>query len=166
MIRAVRPEDVKRITEIYSWYVAHTTITYEITLPDEAEMLQRINKITASFPWLVYEENGEVIGYAYAGKFREREAFNIAVELSAYFDQEHCGGGRGMEILQALLKELEGYELYTALACISYGNAASRKLCEKLGFQLAGITHNVGYKFGQWLSLAFYTLQLKEYKEI
>ena len=119
MIRAVRPEDANRIAEIYSWYVANTTITYEITLPDEAEMLRRINKISAQFPWLVYEENGEVIGYAYAGKFREREAFNVSVELSAYFDQAHCGGGRGMEIMKALLKELENYELYTALACIS-----------------------------------------------
>ena len=129
MIRPVRPEDAKRIAEIYSWYVANTTITYEITLPDEAEMLRRINKISVQFPWLVYEEKGEVIGYAYAGKFREREAFNISVELSAYFDQAHCGGGRGMEIMKALLKELESYELYTALACISSGNAASQILC-------------------------------------
>ena len=166
MIRTVRPEDAKRIADIYSWYVANTTITYEISLPDEGEMLRRINKISAQFPWLVYEENGEVIGYAYAGKFREREAFNISVELSTYFDQAHCGGGRGMEIMKALLKELESYDLYTALACISYGNAASQKLCEKLGFELAGVTHNVGYKFGKWLSLAFYTLQLKEYKKI
>ena len=56
MIRKVRPEDAKRIAEIYSWYVANTTITYEITLPDEAEMLRRIKKISAQFPWLVYEK--------------------------------------------------------------------------------------------------------------
>lgn len=166
MIRAVCPEDAKRITEIYSWYVANTTITYEITLPDEAEMLRRINKISAQFPWLVYEEKGEVIGYAYAGKFREREAFNVSVELATYFDHQHCGKGRGMEIMKVLLKELESYNLYTALACINYGNAASQKLCEKLGFELAGVTHNVAYKFGEWLNLAFYTLQLKEYQKI
>ena len=104
MIRTVRPEDAKRNAEIYSWYVANTTITYEITLPDEAEMLRRINKVSAQFPWLVYEEDGQVIGYASAGKFREREAFNVSAELSTYFDQAHCGGGRGMEIMKALLK--------------------------------------------------------------
>ncbi len=166
MIRAVRPEDAKRITEIYRWYVENTTITYEITLPDEAEMLRRIESVTAIYPWLVYEEGGQVVGYAYAGRFREREAFRVSVELSTYFDQEHCGSGRGMAIMKALLAELENYDCYTALACISYGNAASKKLCEKLGFELAGVTHNVGYKFDQWLSLAFYTLQLKEYKKI
>ena len=166
MIRGVRLEDARRIAEIYSWYVGNTTITYEITLPDEAEMLRRIKNVTASYPWLVYEEDGQIIGYAYAGRFREREAFQPSVELSAYFDKDHCGGGRGIKIMKALLAELEKYDCYTALACISFGNDASQKLCEKLGFEFVGVTRNVGYKFGQWLDLAFYTLQLKEYKDI
>lgn len=164
MIRKVCPADAQRIAEIYDWYVANTTITYEITLPGEAEMLSRIEKVTKNYPWLVYEEAGKVIGYAYAGRFREREAFQPSVELSAYFDKDYCGSGRGMELMQALLAELKHYDYYTALACISYGNQGSQNLCEKLGFELVGVTRKVGYKFGKWLDLAFYTLSLKNYE--
>ena len=165
MIRSVKREDAARIAEIYGWYVENTTVSYELSAPDCAEMLRRIEETTKAYPWLVYEEEGKVIGYAYANKFAEREAYLPSAEIAAYLDREKLGAGRGLVLVQALLKDLLEYGCHTAVALVSHDNEASAGLCLRLGLEHAGRLCNIGRKFGRWLSLDYYTLPLKAYTD-
>ncbi len=164
MIRKVRLQDADAIAKIYKYYVENTAITFELVVPTAAEIESRIQKISEKYPYLVYEVEGKVIGYAYAGLFKEREAYRFSTELSIYFDHELRGKGYGREITKALLNELKSYDYCTAVVCITLPNEPSQKLFESLGFEYSGVLKNVGYKFNEWLSIIYYTLPIKEYK--
>ena len=161
MIREANLEDATAIASIYKYYVEETTITYEIEPPDASEMAERWRKISANYPYLVMEEQGKVIGYAYTSRFRERKAFDPATEVAIYFAKDFCGNGRGKLLLTALLQELEKYNYATAVACISSNNVISNVFFTKMGFKLAGVLENVAYKKDQWLGLAEYTRPLE-----
>jgi len=163
MIRKVRLEDAAAIANIYKYYVENTAITFELVVPTCEEMESRIQKIVKKYPYLVYEFEGKVIGYAYAGLFKEREAYRFSTELSIYFDHELCGKGFGREITTALLAELASFDYSTVVVCITLPNERSQKLFESIGFEYAGVLKNVGYKFDKWLSIIYYTLPIKEY---
>ena len=101
-IREATPEDAARVAEIYRPYVENTAVTFETVPPDEAEMRSRIVEHLKAYPYLVMEEDGRVVGYAYAGAFHERRAYRPTVELSVYMDEAFRGAGRG----EALVREL------------------------------------------------------------
>ena len=164
MIRKARLQDAVTIANIYKYYVENTAITFELVVPTAEEMECRIQKISEKYPYLVYEVEGKVIGYAYAGLFKEREAYRFSTELSIYFDYELRGKGYGREITIALLNELKSYDFSTTVVCITLPNEPSQRLFESLGFEYSGILKNVGYKFNEWLSIIYYTLPIKEYK--
>lgn len=161
MIRRAVPEDGAAIAAIYDWYVENTTVSYEITLPDAQEMARRICHIEQEYPFLVYEEASQVIGYAYAAAFHEREAFAPTVEVSIYFDNERCGGGCGKKLFDALLQQLQkngGYHML--IAAIDGNNAGSRRFFEQQGFVHCGSIAEVAYKMGRWLELHYYRKQI------
>ncbi len=163
MIRDVQIKDAERIAEIFSYYVTNTTISFEVIAPTSDEIQKRIIEYTKSYPWLVYEVNGTIVGYAYANKFKAREAYKYTVELSVYFDIDNCRKGYGKEIIKALLKKLKELNYFTATACIDYPNENSQKLFESLGFECVGISKNVGRKFNRWLSIIDYTYPIQDY---
>lgn len=165
MIRDARPEDAPELAAIYAWYVRETAISFELVPPTAAEMQERLEHITRSYPWLVLEEDGRILGYAYAGRYRSREAYRYTTELAVYLDRNARGRGLGPVLTTALLERLRTMDFYTALACITCGNERSIAMVEKLGFERVGIAKNVGRKFGQWLSIVDYTLPLKPYAE-
>lgn len=161
MIRQATLKDAQAIARIYEYYVLETTITYEMEPPDAAEMAERWKKINANYPFLVMEEAGKVIGYAYASRFRERKAFDPSIEISIYFDKDFAGKGVGTLLMEGLFEELKKYNYVTAVACISSDNEISAKFFTKMGFKLAGVLENVAYKKEQWLGLAEYTRSLE-----
>lgn len=162
-IRGVRLSDAARIAEIYRPYVENTAITFETEAPDAHEMENRILS-HAEYPYIVLEDNGRVIGYAYAGLFKERRAYRPTVEVSIYLDQQYTGCGRGKRLLECLLDMLKNDSRYfTALACITSPNPRSERLFEKMGFVCAGKYESVGYKMGAWLGVKDYVLALKPY---
>ena len=164
MIRNVCLEDAAAIAHIYSYFVENTNITFETESPTPAEMAQRIRTYTVRFPYLVMEEDGKVIGYAYASSFKSRAAYSRTVELAIYFHHDYCGKGRGRLLLTALLDALKTYpHIYTAIACIYHPNPPSEKLFQSFGFQRIGIAPNVGYKNNTWLSTVDYVLPLRPY---
>ncbi|MDD4321732.1 MAG: GNAT family N-acetyltransferase [Acidaminococcaceae bacterium] len=165
MIRNATIDDAQALANIYAHYVLATTITYETEPPGIEEMANRWKNISANYPYLVMEEQGKVIGYAYAGRFRERKAFDPTTEVSIYFHKDYCGKGRGPELMNALFQELEKYPYATAVACISSNNDISAKFCKNMGFVFVGILENVGYKMNQWLGLAEYTKKLRDYNK-
>ena len=155
MIRIAEERDVPEILAIYAPYVLTTTYTFEYDVPTEEAFLQRFRTITAQFPWLVWEENGAVLGYAYGSAPFERAAYRWCAEISVYLKPEARGKGIGTHLYKALeaILTYQGYRLVYAI--ITSENAASMAFHEKMGYKLDAKFQNCWYKFGRWLSVAW-----------
>jgi phosphinothricin acetyltransferase len=160
MIRPVLPTDAPALADIYNPYIRDTIITFEEEPVSAAEMGARIAKVTATYPWLVWEEDGAVLGYAYASTWRTRHAYRFAVETTIYLDRGHHGKGRGAALYRALLAELKQRGFHSALGCLGLPNEPSVRLHEKLGFRKAGHMTEAGWKFGAWADVGFWELML------
>ena len=151
-IRDVLPEDAERIQEIYSPYVADTTISFEITVPDKSEMQIRIEKtLSNGFPYIVAEnETGTVIGYAYADRFGEREAYRYSFIVSIYLDMKVQSRGIGQKLYDELEKRMKKMGIVQVVSAITGKNEKNLKFHEKNGFTKIGHFPNAGYKMGEW----------------
>ena len=153
-IRFATFDDVADIREIYAHAVLTGTGTYELDPPDEAEMVRRFKHVTGNnFPWLVAEEGGVILGYAYASPFRTRPAYRWVIEDSVYVAPEAKGQGVGKSLLSALLEKCEalGYHQMIAVIGDGKGNRGSVALHQSLGFAHSGTIAGSGFKFGQWI---------------
>ena len=160
MIRPVQPADAQALADIYNPYIRDTTITFEEEPVTAEEMAARIAKVTATHPWLVYEEEGRVVGYAYSSVWRARAAYRHATETAIYFAMEQCGKGHGVALYQALLDELRQRGFHLVLGGLALPNEASVRLHEKLGFRKAGHMREAGRKFNRWIDVGFWELLL------
>ena len=153
MIRIATEADVPAILEIYAPYVTATTVTFEYEVPALDEFLVRFRTVTRDFPWLVWEEDGEILGYAYACRPFERTAYSWCAEPSIYLRPAAQGQGIGRKLYNALeqLLKLQGYRVLLAL--ITGENTGSLAFHEKLGYFFAGELKGCGYKLGRWLSV-------------
>lgn len=164
-LRLAVPADAEQINEIYAPYVLETTITFETAVPGSAEFRRRIAAVARDLPWLVLEEEGRLLGYAYASHYHERAAYAWDVECSVYVRRGEHGRGVGTALYRALLHCLAAQGYYTAYALISVPNEASEALHRKFGFVLQGISKNTGYKLRRWCDLACLALPLRSYDE-
>lgn len=161
MLRIAREEDVPAILEIYAPYVTDTTVTFEYDVPTREAFLQRFRETGEEFPWLVWEEAGKILGYAYACHPFARAAYAWCAEPSIYLAPEARGRGIGRRLyaaLEALLK-LQGYRMLYAL--ITGENEASLAFHEKLGYTFAGKLQTAGYKMGRWCSVFWLEKQMQ-----
>jgi L-amino acid N-acyltransferase YncA len=165
MVRAVKDADVARITEIYNHYILNTLITFEEQSLSTEEILARIKSITTEYPWLVYEDNGRIVGYAYAARWKERSAYRHTVEAAIYVDVQDTGKHVGSQLTTALLDELRGMKIHSVLAGIALPNGASVALCEKFGFAKVGQLKEVGFKLNQWVDVGYWELILNDFGE-
>jgi len=159
-IRDAVAADIPAVTRIYGHWVATGTSSFELEPPDEAEMLRRFGTLkSGGFPYLVAEEDGRVLGYAYAGPYRPRPAYRFTLEDSIYIDPGVRGRGVGRLLLQALIDRArtDGYRNLMAVIGDS-GNAASIGAHAALGFRHVGTAREIGFKFGKWLDVV--TMQL------
>lgn len=161
MIRPASSTDAQAIAAIYNPYVRDTTISFEEAPVSAAEMATRIAKVTTDFPWLVWEEEGVVLGYAYATTWRARHAYRFAVETAIYLASGRHGQGRGATLYRALLSELRQRGFHSALGCLALPNDPSIRLHEKLGFRKVGHMSEAGWKFGAWVDVGFWELHLQ-----
>ncbi len=153
-VRASRDEDVPAITRIYGYHVLNGTASFELEAPDEAEIrLRRAAIRDRHLPYLVAEdENGVVLGYAYASAYRPRPAYGKTVENSIYVDVAHSGKGLGRLLLTELIAQCDALGMREMVAVIGdSANRASIALHERAGFRMVGTLENVGFKFGRWL---------------
>jgi L-amino acid N-acyltransferase YncA len=156
-IRAAAAGDAAAVARIYNHYIEHTTISFEEQPVPAAEMAERIAEVTsASLPWLLAEEAGQVVGYACAGKWKGRCAYRHSVESSAYLDASFTGRGIGTRLYEALLAALRQRSIHVVIAGIALPNAASVALHERQGFAKVAHFREVGYKFGQWLDVGYW----------
>lgn len=160
LLRDAEPCDALPISAIYNRYVATTVISMESDPVSEEEMARRIAEIqSAALPWLVLVQDGAVAGYAYASKWRARPGYRHAVESSVYVDADQRGRGHGLALYRALLARLEG-RFHTVIGGIALPNAASVALHERLGFRQVACFREVGHKFGGWVDVGYWQLQL------
>lgn len=153
MLRIAARGDVPAMLDIYAPYVLETTITFEYTVPTLSEFTGRFDGITEKFPWLVYEENGEILGYAYASAPFVRAAYSWCAEPSIYLRKDARGKGIGKLLYTALeaILILQGFQVSFAL--VTHENEASLRFHRAFGYATAGVFHSCGFKFGRWLDL-------------
>jgi phosphinothricin acetyltransferase len=159
-LRDATPTDAAAIAAIYNHYVATTPISMETDPVTNEEMARRIADVQgATLPWLVLLDQGRVLGYAYASKWRTRPGYRHAVESSVYVEAGQRGRGLGLALYRALLARLEG-RFHAVIGGIALPNAASIALHEKLGFRQVACFPEVGHKFGAWVDVAYWQLNL------
>ncbi len=161
-IRLVCKKDCSEILNIYSQYI-DTKITFEYTLPSIEEFEQRISEITKFYPYLVCEENGKIIGYAYAHRQAQRIAYQWNAELSVYIDKNYTSKGIGKTLYNILIKILRLQKIKTVYGCVTIPNEKSEKLHFSLGFKEAGIHRNTGFKNGKWHDVKWFEKQIAPY---
>ncbi len=162
IIRVVREEDSHRICEIYNHYVQNTCITFEEDTVSQEEMKKRIATITSSYPFLVYESDGDLVGYAYANKWKERSAYRFSAEVTIYVDKDHLGEGIGNKLLDELLGSVKSSNIHVLIAGIALPNEKSIRLHEKYGFKKTAHFTEVGYKQNKWIDVGYWELILSE----
>ena len=156
VIRSTRSSDAPVIRAIYNHYIATSEATMEESPVDAGEMSRRMQAVTAAWPWLVAEEGGTVIGYAYANQWKPRSGYRHAVESTVYLDPAHVGRGLGTALYQVLIDMLQQRHVHCALAGISISNTASIALHEKLGFRKVAHFRENGFKFGRWIDVGYW----------
>jgi L-amino acid N-acyltransferase YncA len=154
-IRLATPEDAKQIQAIYSPYCL-TPISFELEPPTVEEVRGRMARVLEFYPWLVCEVGGELVGYAYASRHRERPAYQWSVDTSVYvrLHRQRLGVGRALYASLFAVLPLQG--CVNAYAGVTLPNPASVGLHEAMGFELVGVYRQVGYKCGTWHDVAWY----------
>lgn len=163
MIRALADADIQAITQIYNHYIQHTVITFEEELITADQMAKRTKKVSQQgLPWLVAEQSGEVIGYAYATQWKERSAYRFTVEITVYLAPDAAGEGWGSKLYSALLDVLKHTQTHVVIGVITLPNPPSEALHEKFGMKKTAHFTEVGRKFDQWLDVGYWQLMLEK----
>jgi phosphinothricin acetyltransferase len=160
-VRAAKHEDAASVAQVYAPYVRDTVVTFEVVPPDAPTMARRMVDTLNMYPWLVAENAaGEVVGYAYAGRHRERPAYRWTIDTTVYIDRAHRRSGVGTKLYRSLLEILRRQGFRSAFAEIVLPNAGSVSLHERMGFGKIGIHHDIGFKLGSWCDIGYWRLGL------
>jgi L-amino acid N-acyltransferase YncA len=159
-VRQASPRDAERFCEIYNWYVLNTIITFELEPISSIEMSERIVQKLEKYDWLVGEHEQDIVGYAYAGSFRARAAYDHSTELSVYLDHTKTGQGFGSVLYQAMIDRCRALGFKELIGGVALPNETSVKLHERLGFQKIGVFPRVGFKFEHYIDVGFWQLSL------
>lgn len=161
-IRVATEDDAAKLLEIYAYYVLNTAITFEYEVPTEEEFRNRISKTLVKYPYLVAEEGDQILGYCYAGAFKERAAYDWSVETTIYIHKDCKKSGLGRKLYEALEEELKKLHILNANACIAtcevedeHLDNNSMQFHEHMGYRLIGQFTNSGYKFGTWYHMVW-----------
>jgi phosphinothricin acetyltransferase len=161
-IRDATVADGAPIADIYNYYIDETIVTFEEDRVDRIEMARRIRDVQlAGLPWLVAEQAGRVLGYAYAATWRARVAYRYCTETTVYLDRGHFGQGLGSALYEALFAALQDSGMHVLLGCIALPNDASIALHEKFGMRKVAHFEEVGFKFGRWIDVGYWQKNLR-----
>lgn len=164
-IRIAQLNDAKQLVDIYRYYVDKTDITFEYEVPTVEEFTERIRKTLAKYPYIVAEDGGEIIGYAYAGAFKSRRAYDWSVETSIYVRYGKDGYGVGTMLYNELEKYLKLQNIINVNACITYPNENSEEFHKKFGYKTVAHFTKCGYKFGEWKDMIWMEKFIGEHED-
>jgi len=161
-IRPAEERDIPAMLAVYAPYVEETAVSFECAVPSLEEFRVRLARVQGFYPWLVAEQEGRVLGYAYASRFHPRAAYDWSVEVSIYLGRQERGRGLGRQLYEALEAMLRAQNVLSAYACIALAEApdehldhASIRFHERMGYRLTGTFPNCGYKFGRWYGMVW-----------
>ncbi len=161
-IRSATEADSRSLLEIYRPFVESSAVSFETLAPTVEEFSQRIRKALAGWQWLVAEQEGQCVGYAYGSSHRERAAYRWSVEVSAYVQPNYHRKGIGRSLYLKLFGDLAHIGFCNAYAGITLPNEASVALHRSVGFEFVGTFAAVGRKFGKWHDVAWLQRQLRD----
>lgn len=161
VIRLATVQDAEQILAIYAPFVWETTVSFETDVPRLDEMQARIQAYMTRYPYLVCEDNGQIAGYAYVSSHRGRTAYQWSVESSVYTHVDYRKRGLARRLYRVLFTILRLQGFYNVYAGIARPNPASISFHEAMGFTLLGVYEKIGYKFGAWHDVAWYSLALQ-----
>lgn len=171
-IEPVEIEDAEELLAIYAPYVRDTAITFEYEVPSLQEFQDRIRNISAVLPYIKAVEAGKILGYAYAGKFKNRKAYDWSVEVTVYVRRDARRSGVGALLYGALEDSLKRIGVLNMNACIAIPQEEDEHLTKdsyyfhkEIGFELVGTFHNSGYKFHTWYDMIWMEKFLGPHKE-
>jgi phosphinothricin acetyltransferase len=156
MIRAIEPKDLQKVCDIYNHYILTTNASFEVDPVAMEEMQRRVNEVTSTHPWLVCEEDDDVVGFAYASKWKPRPAYRFTSEVTIYLDKDHLGKGIGKMLYQELFARLKVMGIHSMIATIAIPNENSIQLHESFGFKQVGQFKEMGNKFGEWIDVGYW----------
>ena len=160
MVRSFHVDDTKAILDIYNYYVINTVVTFDLEPLSLETFKEKTNKIIAEYPFIVYQENDEILGYAYGSRFRPKPAYNQTVESTVYVKHGEHGKQIGTKLYKALLSKLKEKNVHVVLGVLTLPNEASVKLHEKFGFKQVGFLKDAGLKFDSWQDIGIFQLSL------
>ena len=170
IIEEVRACDAQAILDIYAPYVSDTAISFEYDVPTLQEFTDRINNISAKYPYIKAVDNGRIVGYAYATNFKSREAYNWSVETTIYISKEERGRGIGKALYEELEKQLQAMGILNMNACIAAPSKQTEYLTDDsilfhthMGFTEVGRFHDSGFKFGEWFDMIWMEKMIGEH---
>jgi L-amino acid N-acyltransferase YncA len=160
MIRPATIQDAQTIASIYNHYVKSSVVTFEVEPVSKFEMASRIKSITENYPFLVFEETEQVLGYAYITQWKARFAYRFSAEDTVYLHPDSVGKGIGSKLMEALIVELKNTDLHAIVGGIALPNEASVALHEKFGFRKIAQFEEIGFKFDRWVDVGYWELKL------
>jgi L-amino acid N-acyltransferase YncA len=160
-IRLATAFDSSAIAAIYRPYCEGSAVSFEQVAPNAVEIATRIASVTTQRPWIVLEDAGAIVGYAYAGPHNERWAYRWSVNTAIYVSSTHQRRGAGRALYVTLFDVLRHLGYYRAVAGITLPNPASVGLHEALGFALVGVYREIGYKLGAWRDVGWYEAEIQ-----
>ena len=160
MIREVAIKDAKQIVDIYNYYVLNSIVTLDLVPFSVQDFEDKIQIISNDFPFIVFEEGNEILGYAYANTFRTKPAYKNTVELTIYIKHAEIGKQIGKKLYSELLRLLKNLNYHVVIGGLTLPNEASVKLHENFGFEKVAHFKEVGYKFDKWHDVGFWQLTL------
>jgi L-amino acid N-acyltransferase YncA len=157
MIRAATTADCEAVAAIYNHYVMKTIVTFEEEPVAPGEIAERLQEVTsASLPWLVAEQGGHVVGYAYASKWKGRCAYRFSAEITVYLAPSCSGRGLGSTLYDRLFPILRALGIHAVMGGIALPNEASVALHEKFGLEKVAHFREVGFKFDRWIDVGYW----------
>lgn len=174
-IRIASEKDAEELLAIYAEYVTNTAVTFEYEVPTAEEFRTRIRNTLKKYPYLAAEQDGVIVGYAYAGPFHSRAAYAWAAEVSIYIHMGKRRGGIGKKLYETLEMLLKEQGILNINACVAYPRTEDRYLTkdsvlfhEKMGYRMVGTFHACGYKFNRWYDMVWLEKSIgvhREYQE-
>lgn len=160
IIRNIKSGDIGAVTEIYNYYILNSTATFEEEPVSAADFGKRAERISAKYPFVVAEDGGRIIGYAYVCEFNERSAYRYTADLSIYTDKNSRHIGIGGSLLAEIEKRAAAQGIKSLISLVTGENLASVKFHENHGFKKCGTLNSVGFKFGRKLDVFYYQKEL------
>ena len=160
MIRKATLADTSALLEIYNYYVIHTAVTFDEVALSLNAFTEKLELILKDYPCIVFEDNNEILGFAYGSKFRPKPAYNYTVESTVYVKNGAHGKQIGSKLYTELIEQLKQRNFKSVLGVLTIPNPASVKLHEKFGFTQVAHLKEVGFKFDAWLDVGIFQLKI------